>query len=156
MGFFEIQSHLRQSLHCGECRPLKRQNHRESDPTRIADAELPNFTENQRVVEEMSMLDEVAAEAARLAEAQTQPAGLDTEVDSMGSMGDQSRIAKKQAVENGVNGTPVATATGVDGPGQTPKEDRDKHSSTLEMEHEEERYVPRTHTVMFTATEFLQ
>ena len=31
----------------------------------------------------MSMLDEVAAEAARLAEAQTQPAGLDTEVDSM-------------------------------------------------------------------------
>ena len=31
----------------------------------------------------MSMLDEVAAEAARMAEAQTQPEGLDTEVDSM-------------------------------------------------------------------------
>ena len=29
------------------------------------------------------MLDEVAAEAARLANAQTQPAGLDTEIDSM-------------------------------------------------------------------------
>ena len=29
------------------------------------------------------MLDEVAAEAARLANAQTQPAGLDTEVDTM-------------------------------------------------------------------------
>ena len=36
-------------------------------------AELPNYAENQRVVAEMSLLDEVAAEAARLAEAQTQP-----------------------------------------------------------------------------------
>ena len=52
-------------------------NHRKSD------AEKPNYAENQRVVAEMSMLDEVAAGAARFAEAQTQPAGLDTEVDSM-------------------------------------------------------------------------
>ena len=35
-------------------------NHRKSD------AELPNYAENQRVVAEMSMLDEVAAGAARL------------------------------------------------------------------------------------------
>ena len=33
--------------------------------------ELPNYAENQRVLAEMSMLDEVAAEAARLAEAPT-------------------------------------------------------------------------------------
>ena len=45
--------------------------------------ELPNNAENQRVVAEMSMLDELTAEAARLAEAQTQPAGLDTGVDSV-------------------------------------------------------------------------
>ena len=36
-------------------------------------SELPNFAENQRVLAEMSMFDEVAAEATRLAEAQTQP-----------------------------------------------------------------------------------
>ena len=46
-------------------------------------AELRNYAENQRVVAAMSMLDEVAAEAARLAEAQTQPAALDTSADSM-------------------------------------------------------------------------
>ena len=46
-------------------------------------AGLPNNAENQRVVAEMSMLDKVAAEAARLANAHTQPAGLDTEADSM-------------------------------------------------------------------------
>ena len=40
-------------------------------------AELPNYADNQRVLAEMSMLDEVAAEAARL-----EPAGLD-EVDSI-------------------------------------------------------------------------
>ena len=45
-------------------------------------AEKPNYAENQRVVAEMRMLDEVAV-AARLAEAQTQPAGLDAEVDRM-------------------------------------------------------------------------
>ena len=89
------------------------------------------------------MLDEVAAEAARLAQAQAQPAGLDTEVGSMGSMGGRSRIAGRQAVEHGVNGSPVATATRVDGPGQTQKEDRAKHSSTVEMEHEGERDVPK-------------
>ena len=46
-------------------------------------AELPNNAENQRVVAGTSMLDEVAAEAARVANAQTQPAGLHTEVDTM-------------------------------------------------------------------------
>ena len=40
-------------------------------------------TQNVVVVAGMSMLDEVAAEAARLANAQTQLAGLETEVDTM-------------------------------------------------------------------------
>ena len=40
-------------------------------------------TQNVVVVAGMSMLDEVAAEAARLANAQTQRAGLETEVDTM-------------------------------------------------------------------------
>ena len=46
-------------------------------------AELLNYAENQRVVTEMSMLDEVAAEAARLAEAQTQPNGRDADAENM-------------------------------------------------------------------------
>ena len=46
-------------------------------------AGLPTYAENQRAVVEMTMLDEVVAEAARLGDAQTQPAGLDTEADSM-------------------------------------------------------------------------
>ena len=47
-------------------------------------AELLNYAKNQRrVVNGMSMLDEVASEAARTANAQTQPAGFDTEVDIM-------------------------------------------------------------------------
>ena len=41
--------------------------------------------------------------------------------------------AKKQAVENGVNGTLVATATRVDDPGQTPKEDRAKHTISAKI-----------------------
>ena len=44
--------------------------------------ELPNYAENQRVLAEMGMLDEVA-EAARFAEAQTQPEDLNTAVDNM-------------------------------------------------------------------------
>ena len=44
---------------------------------------LPNYSENQRVKFEMSMLDEIAAEAAALAEIQTQPADLPPAVDSM-------------------------------------------------------------------------
>ena len=46
-------------------------------------AELPNYAEKQREAAKMNMLDEVAAEAARMTEAQTQPEGLDTEVDNM-------------------------------------------------------------------------
>ena len=46
-------------------------------------AELPNNAENQRVVAEMSMLDEVTAEAARLAEAQTQLAAFGAAVGGM-------------------------------------------------------------------------
>ena len=45
--------------------------------------ELPHYAENQRALTEMSMLDEAAVEAARLAEAQTQPGVLHTAVDSM-------------------------------------------------------------------------
>ena len=36
--------------------------------------------------------------------------------------GSASHIGKKHAVEDGVNGTPKATATRVDDPGQQPKE----------------------------------
>ena len=74
-----------------------------------------------------------------------------------GSTGDQTHIAqKKKSFENGVNGTPVATATRADDPGQTPKEDRAKHTSFVEMEYEEERNLSRSHAGMFTATEILQ
>ena len=44
---------------------------------------LPNYAENQRVQSEMSMLGEIAAEAAALAEAQTQPGDLHNAVDSV-------------------------------------------------------------------------
>ena len=45
-------------------------------------AELPNYAEKQREAAKMNMLD-VAAEAARMAEAQTQPEGRDAEADNM-------------------------------------------------------------------------
>ena len=41
----------------------------------------PNYAENQRVVAEMSMLNEVAAGAARSAEALTQPDGRDADAE---------------------------------------------------------------------------
>ena len=76
-------------------------------------AELPNYAENQRVIAEMSMLDEVAAEAARLAEAQTQPARLDTEVDSMevdatkGAGHCAKRLAVAACEDGGPKGRPI-------------------------------------------------
>ena len=47
------------------------------------DKEVSNYAENQRRVAEMSMLDDVATEAARLGEALIQRWGFDTEVDIM-------------------------------------------------------------------------
>ena len=58
-------------------------SHEKSDPISVAIRRTAKRRGNQRVVAEKSMLGEVAAEAARLAEAQTQSSGLDTEVDSM-------------------------------------------------------------------------
>ena len=46
-------------------------------------AELPNFVEKQREAAKMNMLDEVAAKAARMAEAQTQLEGRAAETDNM-------------------------------------------------------------------------
>ena len=48
-----------------------------------------------------------------------------------------SHIGKKQAVENGLDGTPVATATRVDTHEQTLIEDRAKTASNVPMESDE-------------------
>ena len=46
-------------------------------------AELPNHAEEQREAARKNMLDEVAAEAARMAEALTPPEGSDADADNM-------------------------------------------------------------------------
>ena len=74
-------------------------NHRESDPSLLY-AEQPNYAEKQREAAKMNVLDEVAAEAARMAEAQTQPerrdAEVDMEIDSSTKVA--GHCAKRQAV----------------------------------------------------------
>ena len=55
-----------------------------------------------------------------------------------------------------MNGTPVATSTRVDDPGQTLTEDRAKHATLVEKEYEEEWNLPKSHTEMITATQIKQ
>ena len=64
----------------------------------------------------MSMLDEVAAEAARLAEAQTQPSGLDTEADSIEveTATVAGHAAKRLAVTAGEDGGPEGRPIKID------------------------------------------
>ena len=61
---------------------------------------LENYAENQRGTSEMSMLDEVAAEAVALAEMQTQVRDLPTAVDSMDAETKKNpgHITKRMAV----------------------------------------------------------
>ena len=68
----------------------------------------------------------------------------------------KAAFLQKQAMENGVYGTPVATATRVDDPGQTLIEDRAKHATFVEKEYEEEWDLPKSHAEMFTATQIKQ
>ena len=68
----------------------------------------------------------------------------------------KAAFLQKQAVENGVNGAPVVMATRADDPGQTLMEDRAKHVTFVEKEHEEEWDLPKSHAEMFTATQIEQ
>ena len=88
-------------------------NHQSQTQSVLLYAELPNFTEKQRETAKMNLLDEVAAEAARLAEAQTQPAGLDAEEDSVEveTVKMAGHCVKREAVpaceDGGLEGRPV-------------------------------------------------
>ena len=57
---------------------------------------LENYAENQRGTSEMSMLDEVAAEAVALAEMQTQVGDLPTAVDSMDAETKKIRVISQR------------------------------------------------------------
>ena len=50
----------------------------------------------------------------------------------------------------------MAMATRVDAHEQTPKEDRAKFASCVEMELDEEKKTSRSHAEMFSATEIMQ
>ena len=67
-----------------------------------------------------------------------------------------SHIDETQAVGNGVDGPPKASATRVDALGQTPKDDRAKIASFVGMECEDERNNARSHAEMLRATEIVQ
>ena len=126
-------------------------------------SDLPNNTNHPSDVWSKDLLVRMAAHADTQAEAEAASQGDETAETVNGgrpvnreSMVDQSHIAEKHAIENEVNGTPVATATIVDDPGQTPNEDRAKHTSFVEMEYKGKRKVPRSHAEMFTVTEIMQ
>ena len=74
---------------------------------------LPNYAEKQRVAANMNMLDEEAAEAARMAEVQTQLVGRDAEADNMeidSSTKAAGHCAKRQAVAACEDGGPEGRA----------------------------------------------
>ena len=78
--------------------------------------ESGKYAENQRGRSEMSMLDEVAAEAAALAEMQTQVGDLPTTVDSMEAETAKmaGHIVKRLAVATGEDGGPAGCPQLVD------------------------------------------
>ena len=58
-------------------------------------ADLPNYAEEQREAARKNMLDEVAAEAARMAEALTPPEGGDADADNM-DIDSSTKVAGQQ------------------------------------------------------------
>ena len=74
---------------------------------------LPNHAVNQRAKFEMSMLDEIATEAAASAEMQTQPVDLPTAVDSKEAEADKmaghtvKRMAVATSEDSGPEGRPI-------------------------------------------------
>ena len=68
----------------------------------------------------------------------------------------KATLPKKHGVGNGVDRTPIASATRVDAHEQTPKEDRAKFASFAGMEFDEEKNNARSHAEMFSATEIMQ
>ena len=75
---------------------------------------LENYAESQRVKSEMSMLDEIAAEAAVVAEIQTQVEDIPTAVDSMEAetIKKAGHIVKRSAVATGADGGPAGCPSG--------------------------------------------
>ena len=113
-------------------------------------SDLPNYA--NRPTEEWpgELLVKMAAQATAQAEAEAATQGHETAVAlNKGSCANAglreglSHIDKKHAVGNGVDGPPQASATRVDAPEQTPKDDR--AASFVVMECEDERNNSRSH-----------